>query len=68
LGAVNEFSSTRSGCALWSFDWEAAGQESYVMAYNWESDLPTMKLHQKEADAYPIITFAFVEILNNACR
>jgi hypothetical protein len=43
----------RSGCAHWGFDWEAAGQESYVMAYNWESELPPMKLHQTKQTQFP---------------
>jgi len=59
-----EFYTLRNGFAHWGFDWEVVGDESYVVAYNWENDLPIMKLHQKEADAYHIITFAIIEILN----
>jgi hypothetical protein len=60
-----EFYTLRNGFAHWGFDWETVGDESYIVAYNWETDLPIMKLHQKEADAYHIITFAIIEILND---
>jgi hypothetical protein len=60
-----EFYTLRNGFAHWGFDWETVGNESYIVAYNWENDLPIMKLHQKEADAYHIITFAIIEILND---
>ena len=39
--------------------------ESYVIAYDWERDLPTAKLHQAEADAFHIIAFALVEVLDD---
>jgi hypothetical protein len=60
-----EFYALRNGFAHWGFDWETVGSESYVVAYNWDNDLPIVKLHQKEADAYHIITFAIIEILND---
>ena len=60
-----EFITLRNGFAHWGFDWETIGNESYILAYNWETDLPIAKLHQREADAYHIITFAFIEIINN---
>ena len=59
-----DFYTLRNAFAHWGFDWETVGNESYIVAYNWEKDLPIMKLHQKEADAYHIITFAIVEILH----
>ena len=60
-----EFYTLRNAFAHWGFDWETVGNESYIVAYNWEKDLPIMKLHQKEADAYHIITFAIIEILHS---
>ncbi|MCC6758999.1 MAG: hypothetical protein IT395_05185 [Candidatus Omnitrophica bacterium] len=60
-----EFYKLRNGFAHWGFDWEIVGNESYVVAYNWETDLPIIKLHQKEADAFHIITFSIIEILNS---
>jgi hypothetical protein len=54
----------RNGFAHWAFDWEVVGGESYVVAYDWERDLPTAKMHQSECDAYHIITFALVEVLD----
>lgn len=36
-----------------------------MIAYDWERDLPTAKLHQSEADAFHIIAFALVEVLDN---
>lgn len=55
----------RNGFAHWAFDWEVVGNESYVVAYDWERDLPTAKMHQAECDAYHIITFALVEALHD---
>jgi hypothetical protein len=60
-----EFKALRNGFAHWGFDWETLGGESYVVAYDWERDLPTVKLHQREADAFHIIAFAVVEILHD---
>lgn len=54
----------RNGFAHWGFDWEVVGRESYVIAYDWERDLPTAKLHQAEADAFHIIAFSLVEVLD----
>ena len=54
----------RNGFAHWGFDWEVIGHESYIIAYDWERDLPTAKLHQSEADAFHIIAFALVEIID----
>jgi len=54
----------RNGFAHWAFDWEVVGGESYVVAYDFERDLPTAKMHQAECDAYHIVAFAVVEVLN----
>jgi len=54
----------RNGFAHWAFDWEVVGRESYVVAYDFERDLPTAKMHQAECDAYHIVAFALVEVLN----
>jgi len=59
------FKLLRNGFAHWGFDWEVVGTESYVVAYDWERDLPTAKLHQTEADAFHIIAFALIEILDD---
>jgi hypothetical protein len=55
----------RNGFAHWGFDWEVVGSESYVVAYDPDRDLPTAKLHQGQADAFHIITFALVEVLDS---
>lgn len=59
------FRLVRNGFAHWGFDWEVVGNNSYVVAYDWERDLPIARLHQSEADAYHIVAFAFVEVLND---
>jgi hypothetical protein len=59
------FKLLRNGFAHWGFDWEIVGRESYVIAYDWERDLPTAKLHQAEADAFHIVAFALVEVLDD---
>lgn len=56
----------RNGFAHWGFDWEVVGKDSFVVAYDWERDLPVAKLHQSEADAYHIAAFALVEALHGA--
>ncbi len=67
-GFLNDrtFRLLRNGFAHWAFDWEVVGPDSYVVAYDWERDLPTAKLHLEEADAYHIAAFAVIEILNDA--
>jgi hypothetical protein len=57
------FRVVRNGFAHWAFDWEVVGRESYIVAYDWERDLPTAKMHQAECDAYQIVAFALVEVL-----
>ncbi len=59
------FKLLRNGFAHWGFDWEVVGQESYIIAYDWERDLPTAKLHQAEADAFHIIAFSIVEVIDD---
>ena len=54
----------RNGFAHWAFDWEVVGPDQYVVAYDYERDLPTAKLHLEEADAYHIIAYAVIEVLN----
>jgi hypothetical protein len=61
--AEKTFRTLRNGFAHWGFDWEVVGKESFVVAYDWERDLPIAKLHQSEADAYHIIAFAIVEAI-----
>jgi hypothetical protein len=59
------FRVVRNGFAHWAFDWEVVGSESYIVAYDWERDLPTAKMHQAECDAYHIVAFALVEVLES---
>ena len=59
------FRLVRNSLAHWSFDWEVVGSESYLVAYDWERDLPQAKLHQSEADAYHLAAFAVVEVLHD---
>jgi hypothetical protein len=58
------FTDLRNGFAHWAFDWEVVGDESYVVSYNWENGNVTAKLHQEEADAFHIIAFALIEIVD----
>lgn len=58
------FIELRNGFAHWAFDWEVIGNESYVVSYDWETGNATAKLHQEEADAFHIIAFALIEILD----
>jgi len=60
------FKLLRNGFAHWGFDWEVVANESFVVAYDWERDLPIAKLHQSEADAYHIVAFAIVEVLHDS--
>ena len=54
----------RNGFAHWGFDWEVVGSDSYIVIYNWEQDLPIVKIHLQEADAFHIAAFALIEILD----
>ena len=63
--AEKTFRLVRNGFAHWGFDWEVVGGNSYVVAYDWERDLPIARLHQSEADAYHIVAFSLVEVLND---
>jgi len=58
------FMKLRHAFAHWAFDWEVAGNESYVVSYDWETDIPTAKLNQEEADAFRIASFALIEIID----
>ncbi len=58
------FLQVRNGFAHWGFDWEVVGGDSYIVIYNWEQDLPIARLHQREADAFHIVAFALIEILD----
>jgi hypothetical protein len=64
LMADKTFRSLRNGFAHWGFDWEVVGKDSYVVAYDWERDLPTAKLHLEEADAFHICAFALIEVVD----
>jgi len=59
------FKLVRNGFAHWGFDWEVVGENSYIVAYDWERDLPVARLHQVEADAYHIVVFALIEVIND---
>jgi hypothetical protein len=63
--AEKTFRLVRNGFAHWGFDWEVVGKNSYVVAYDWERDLPIARLHQSEADAYHIVAFSLVEVLHD---
>lgn len=65
LLAEKSFRSLRNGFAHWCFDWEVVGRDSFVVAYDWDRDLPTAKLHLEEADAFHICAFAFVEAVDD---
>jgi len=59
------FRRLRNGFGHWSFDWEVVGTKSYVVAYDWENGTQTARLHQEEADAFHIIAFVLIEILDD---
>jgi hypothetical protein len=59
------FRRLRNGFGHWSFDWEVVGTESYFVTYDWKTGARTAKLHQEEADAFHIITYGLIEILDD---
>jgi hypothetical protein len=65
LLAEKTFRALRNGFAHWGFDWEVVGADSYVVAYDWERDLPSAKLHIEEADAFHICAYAVVEAVDD---
>jgi hypothetical protein len=58
------FMKLRHGFAHWAFDWEIVGNESYIVSYDWKTEILTAKLHQEEADAFHIVAFALIEIID----
>jgi hypothetical protein len=58
------FLQVRNGFAHWGFDWDVVGDDSYLVVYNWEQDLPIARLHQREADAFGRAAFDLVYILD----
>jgi len=65
LIADKTFRTLRNGFAHWGFDWEVVGIDSYVVAYDWERDLPTAKVHLEEADAFHLCAFALIEVVED---
>ena len=61
-----QFRLLRNGFAHWGFDWEVVQNDSYIVAYDWERDLPIAKLHQAEADAFHLAAFALIDAVNEA--
>lgn len=59
------FRTLRNGFAHWGFDWEVVGENSYIVAYDWERDLPTTKLRLEEADAFHICAYALIEVVDD---
>lgn len=59
------FRALRNAFAHWGFDWEVVGRDSFVVAYDWEHDLPTARLHQEEADAFHICAYAIIEQIDD---
>ena len=59
------FRKLRNGFGHWAFDWEITDGESYVVAYDWKNGLQTAKLHQRQADAFHIIAFGLIEIIDD---
>lgn len=65
LIADKTFRMLRNGFAHWGFDWEVLGTDSYIVAYDWERDLPTAKVHLEEADAFHMCAFALIEVVED---
>jgi len=57
------FRSLRNGLAYWSFDWEIENHNSYIIAYDRDR---VIRFHQAEADAFHIIAFSIIEVLDDA--
>jgi hypothetical protein len=55
----------RHGLAHWSFAWETRGDDNYVICHNAAGKCLT--LHQEQADAIHIVTFAIVDVLYDRC-
>jgi hypothetical protein len=58
------FRKLRNGFGHWAFGWKVIGTDSYVVAYDWETGFPSAQLHQEEADAFHIVAFAIIDVLN----
>lgn len=58
------FKDLRHGFAHWSFDLEVSAGEPYLICYKDGKDVVSARLHFLEAEAFHIITFGLVEILD----
>lgn len=59
------FRTLRNGFAHWGFAWEVVDRDSFIVAYDWERDMPTVRLHREEADAFHMCAYAFIEVVND---
>jgi hypothetical protein len=55
----------RHALAHWSFTWQTRADGNYVVCH--EPDGKCFSLHQEEADAIHIVTFAIVDVLYSRC-
>ncbi|MCA9986253.1 MAG: hypothetical protein KDE59_18220, partial [Anaerolineales bacterium] len=58
-----DFKMLRHGLAHWNFDWNVSNN-IHLIAYDKDGDSISTKLLLSEVDAFHIIAFALVEILN----
>jgi hypothetical protein len=54
----------RNALAHWSFTWESRSDGNYVVCHGARGNLA---LHQEEADAIHILTFAAIEVVHDRC-
>ena len=57
------FRRLRNGFGHWSFHWEVINGESSVVVYDWTDGSITARMTQKQADAFHIVTFAIIEVI-----
>lgn len=58
------FVAIRNSFAHWSFGWETIQREHWIVVYDENSGIETMRFHQRQGDALHLIAWAIVETLN----
>lgn len=60
----NTFGSIRNAFAHWSFGWETKEREHWILIYDRDTGLETLRFHQQQGDALHMIAWSVVDALN----
>jgi len=58
------FVTIRNAFAHWSFGWETIEREHWIVVYNEDTSVETIRFHQRQGDALHLIAWSIVDVLN----